>query len=64
MAARSCLLQKKGKPTRFALSTAAWRKPVPTTEAAARKIAAKGRKLLKRYQRIKNKKPRRAQGCR
>jgi hypothetical protein len=49
------LLQKKGRPTRFALSAAAWGKPVPSTEAAARKIAAKGRKLLERYQRIKNK---------
>jgi hypothetical protein len=32
---------------------------VPTTEAAARKIAAKGRKLLERYERTK--KPRRSQ---
>ena len=54
-------LQKKGKPTRFALSAAAWGEPVPTTEAAARKIATKGRKLLERYQRTKNKKPRRSQ---
>jgi hypothetical protein len=62
MAATSCLFcKKKGRPTRFALSAAAWGKPVPSTEAAARKIAAKGRKLLERYQRIKNKKPRRAQ---
>jgi len=61
MAATSCLLcKKKGRPTRFALSAAAWGKPVPNTEAAARKIAAKGHKLLERYQRIKNKKPRRA----
>jgi hypothetical protein len=54
-------LPKKGKPTHFALSAAAWGEPVPTTGAASRKIAAKGRKLLERYQRIKNKKPRRAQ---
>ena len=52
-------LQKEGKPTRFALSAAAWGEPVPTTEAAARKIAAKGRKLLERYERTK--KPRRSQ---
>ena len=51
-------LQKEGKPTRFALSAAAWGEPVPTTEAAARKIAAKGRKLLERYERTK--KPRRS----
>jgi hypothetical protein len=47
---------RHGKPTRFALSAAAWGEPVPTTEAAARKIAAKGRKLLERYERTKNKK--------
>jgi hypothetical protein len=41
-------LPKKDKPTHFALSAAAWGEPVPTTEAAARKIAAKGRKLLER----------------
>jgi len=34
-------LQKNGKPTRFALSAAAWGETVPTTEAAARKIARK-----------------------
>lgn len=38
-----------GKPTRFALTAAAWGEPVPTTAAAARRIAAKGRALLKRY---------------
>jgi hypothetical protein len=53
-------LQKKGKPT-FALSVAAWGEPVPTTKAAARKIAEKGRKLLERYQRTKDKKPRRSE---
>ena len=54
-------LQKEGKPTRFALSAAAWGEAVPTTEAAARKIAAKGRKLLEHYERTRNKKPRRSQ---
>jgi hypothetical protein len=38
-----------GKPTRFALTAAAWGEPVPTTVAAARRIAAKGRKLLALY---------------
>jgi hypothetical protein len=38
-----------GKPTRFALSAAAWGEPVPTTVAAARRIAAKGERLLDRY---------------
>lgn len=38
-----------GKPTRFARTAAAWGEPVPKTAAAARKIAAKGRRLLQRY---------------
>lgn len=49
------LVDKKGKPTRFALSAAAWGEPVPKTEAAARKIAAKGRKLLVTYEKKKAK---------
>ena len=48
------LTEKKGEPTRFALS-AAWGEPVPKTEAAARKIAAKGERLLARYRRLKDK---------
>lgn len=47
------LLKPNGEPTRFALSAHAWGEPVPTTEAKARKIAEKGRKLLSRYQRMK-----------
>jgi hypothetical protein len=47
------LLEKDGKPTRFALTAAAWGEPVPRTIAAARKIAAKGRKLLERYAKSK-----------
>ena len=35
-----------GKPTRFALTAAAWGEPVPKTVAAARKIAERGRRLL------------------
>ena len=50
------LQDKKGKPTRFALSAAAWGEPVPKTVAAARKIALKGRKLLERYHRLQEKK--------
>ena len=52
----SPLKKKDGEPTRFALTAAAWGEPVPKTEAAARRIAAKGRKLLERYRRIKEKK--------
>lgn len=47
------LVGKNGKPTRFALSAAAWGEPVPKTVAAARKIAAKGKRLLARYEKTK-----------
>lgn len=49
----SPLETKDGKPTRFALTAAAWGEPVPKTEAAARRIASRGHKLLERYQRQK-----------
>lgn len=44
------LVDEKGKPTRLALSANAWGEPVPRTEAAAARLAAKGRAILKRYQ--------------
>ena len=43
------LVKANGEPTRFALSAHAWGEKVPTTEAEARRIAEKGRALLKRY---------------
>jgi Domain of unknown function (DUF6321) len=43
------LKDERGKPTRFALTAAAWGEPVPKTETAARRIAAKGRRLLALY---------------
>jgi hypothetical protein len=49
------LVDAKGQPTRHALSAHAWGEPVPKTEAAARRIAAKGERLLQRYHRIKEK---------
>lgn len=48
------LVKPDGEPTRFALSAAVWGEPVPKTEAAARRIAAKGRKLLERYRQLKD----------
>ena len=48
------LIDRNGRPTRHALSAHAWGEPVPRTVAAARKIAAKGERLLARYRRIKN----------
>lgn len=47
------LKDKNGEPTRLALTAAAWGEPVPKTVAAARRIAAKGRRLLERYKREK-----------
>ncbi len=49
------LVDRNGKPTRHALSAHAWGEPVPRTVAAARRIAAKGERLLARYRRTKNK---------
>lgn len=49
------LVDEKGRPTRHALSAHAWGEPVPKTIAAARRIAAKGRRLLARYERTKRK---------
>ncbi|MGV3661144.1 MAG: DUF6321 domain-containing protein [Prosthecobacter sp.] len=51
----SPLKTKDGRPTRFALTAAAWGEPVPKTEAAARNIAAKGQRLLERYEKAKKK---------
>jgi hypothetical protein len=47
------LVGRNGRPTRLALSAHAWGEPVPRTVAAARRIAAKGERLLARYRRIK-----------
>jgi hypothetical protein len=44
------LVDAEGRPTRHALSAHAWGEPVPKTAAAARRIAAKGKRLLERYQ--------------
>jgi hypothetical protein len=45
------LVDDKGRPTRFALTAAAWGEPVPKTVSAARRIAAKGHRLLTTYKR-------------
>ena len=47
------LVDAKGRPTRHALSAHAWGEPVPKTVAAARRIAAKGERLLARYRRAR-----------
>lgn len=46
---RGPMLDDKGEPTRLALSAHAWGEPVPKTDVEARKLAAKGRKLLEQF---------------
>lgn len=52
---RGPMVDENGKPTRLALSAHAWGEPVPKTLAAAKKLAAKGAKLLERYAKTKKK---------
>jgi hypothetical protein len=52
---RGPMVDPKGKPTRLALSAHAWGEAVPKTDAAAKKLAAKGRKLLEKYHAAKEK---------
>ena len=52
---RGPLVDDAGKSTRLALSAHAWGEPVPKTKAAAKKLAEKGKKLLARYERAKEK---------
>lgn len=49
------LVGDDGKPTRLALSAAAWGEPVPKNMDDARELAAKGRRLLERYENTKKK---------
>lgn len=51
------LTDGKGKPTRHALSAAAWGEPIPTTEAAVKKLADKGTELLDKARAAKGAKP-------
>jgi hypothetical protein len=48
------LVDADGRSTRLALSAHAWGEPIPRTVAAARRIAAKGHRLLARYQKTKS----------
>jgi len=49
------MVGENGKPTRLALSAAAWGEPVPKNRSDAAKLAAKGRRLLERYENTKKK---------
>ena len=42
------LQDEKGRPTRHALQAHAWGEPVPKTQAAVEKLAAKGARLLEK----------------
>jgi len=44
------LKKPNGEPTRLALAARAWGEAAPSTPAAAARLAAKGRALLKRYE--------------
>ncbi len=50
---RGPLVDDQGQPTRLALQAHAWGEPVPKSTAAAKKLAAKGSRLLERYRRTK-----------
>lgn len=52
---RGPLVGDDGKPTRLALSARAWGEPAPKTEAAAKRLADKGARLLERYQKATQK---------
>ena len=52
---RGPMQDEKGRPTRLALSAAAWGEPVPQDRSDAAKLAAKGRRLLERYENSKKK---------
>lgn len=47
---------EKGRPTRLALSAAAWGEPVPQNASDAAELAAKGRRMLERYENAKTNK--------
>lgn len=50
------MVRPNGKPSRLALAAAAWGEPIPKTSEDARRLAAKGRRMLAAYERSKKKK--------
>lgn len=44
------LVDDKGEPTRLAKAAHAWGEPVPRTAGAASRLAAKGRRMLDKYE--------------
>lgn len=50
------LKKPSGKPTRFALAAAAWGEPVPSSMAAVKRLASKGKSLLAQYEQMMERK--------
>ena len=50
---RGPMVDRRGRPTRLALSAHAWGEPVPKTMADADALAAEGRRLLERYKSLR-----------
>jgi len=50
------VVNDKGEPTRKALAATAWGEPIPKNKSDMAKLAAKGERLLQRYQKKKEKK--------
>ena len=46
---------EKGEPTRLALSAVAWGEPIPQNAEDAKELAAKGKRMLERYKKSKDK---------
>lgn len=44
------LVNDKGEPTRLAKAASAWGEPVPQSAGAAARLAAKGRRMLAKYE--------------
>jgi hypothetical protein len=53
--APGAMVAPNGKPTRRALSAAAWGEPVPTSDAARARLYRKGQALLAKYKNTKSK---------
>lgn len=51
---RGPMTDEKGRPTRLALSAHAWGEAIPKTMADAKKLAAKGARLLTQYEKVKS----------
>lgn len=49
------LKKPDGKPTRYSLQAQVWDSPIPKTIADVRRLAAKGRALLAKYEKLKEK---------